>query len=255
MARLVGLIGSGRGRLGTTVLSKGQNGLTYARTYQPQVANPRTELQVQQRAKINLVGQISKMVSKSLIKPLGMGGGRMNRSEFNKILLNAATVSDTAGGLVANVAPQAMKFSKGSVNLKASAGTATITASSLTIALTLYEASNVNKYGERIVAVVYPTTAAEEAGNAIEQVAFVDTILTQSTAQTVTLNFGSPLKAGNVVALYRIPFALNDESVAAKYGELYGTIEEIAAAVTENANTSLSWGNTEFVEAVNFTQA
>lgn len=249
MAKLVGLIGTGRGKLGNMVLYKGSKGETLARAYQPQVFNPKSAGQTQQRSKINLVGQISKLVGKNLIKPFG-GTARTNRSDFNRELIKA-TVVDTLNGYNAKINPADIKFSKGATIVQASAGVATIAADALSLSLTLYEEGNINRYGERIVAVVYSTADT----NAVSQVAFADNILTAATAQTVTVKFGAPLVTGNVVAYYRIPFAIADAGLVSNYGEMYGTTTEIAAAVTQNASSQLEWGETLFVSAENFTQA
>lgn len=249
MAKLVGLIGTGRGKLGNMVLYKGSKGETLARAYQPQVFNPKSAGQIEQRSKINLIGQISKLVSKNLIKPFG-GSGRTNRSDFNRELIKA-TVVDTLNGYTAKINPADIKFSKGATIVQASASAATIAADALSLSLTLYDEGNINRYGERIVAVVYSTAAAD----AVSQVAFADIVLTAPTAQTIDVKFGAPLVTGNVVAYYRIPFAIADAALVSNYGEIYGTTTEIAAAVTQNASSQLAWGETVFVQAVNFTQA
>lgn len=249
MAKLVGLIGTGRGKLGNMVLYKGAKGETLARAYQPQVFNPKSAGQTEQRAKINLIGQISKLVGKNVIKPFG-GTGRANRSEFNRELIKAVSV-DKQNGVVAKIAPAEIKFSKGATIVQASASAATVLADSLSMSLTLYSEGNVDRYGERIIAVVYTTDSTD----AVSQVAFADTILTSASAQTVTVKFGAPLVSGNVVAYYRVPFAIADAALATSYGEIYGTTSEIAAAITQNASSQLEWGNTLFVAAVNFTQA
>lgn len=249
MAKLVGLIGTGRGKLGNMVLYKGSKGETLARAYQPQVFNPKSAGQTEQRAKINLIGQISKLVGKNLIKPFG-GTGRSNRSAFNRELIKAVSV-DTLNGYTAKINPADIKFSKGAINVQASAGTATIAADSLSLSLTLYDEGNINRYGERVVAVVYSTADAD----AISQVAYADIVLTSSSAQTVDVKFGSPLVSGNIVAYYRVPFAIADAALATSYGEIYGSTTEIAAAITQNASSLIEWGNTLFVAATNFTQA
>lgn len=249
MAKLVGLIGTGCGKLGNMVLYKGSKGETLARAYQPQVFNPKSEGQTEQRAKINLTGQVSKLVSKQLIKPFG-GTGRANRSEFNQVLIKATRV-DSQNGFVAKISPADIKFSKGSTIVQASATSPIIAEDSLSLSLTLYSAGNINRYGERVVVVVY----SSESADAVSQVAFADIVLTAATAQQVIVKFGAPLKTGNVVAYYRVPFAIRDAALATSYGEIYGSTTEIAAAITQNASSKLEWGNTLFVAAANFTQA
>lgn len=249
MAKLVGLIGTGRGKLGNMVLYKGMKGETLARAYQPQVFNPKSPGQTEQRSKINLIGQISKLVSKECIKPFG-GNGRTNRNDFNRELIKATTV-DMQNGYTAKINPADIKFSKGATIVQASAGAATIATDSLSLSLTLYDEGNINRYGERIVAVVYSTSAVD----AVSQVAFADVVLTDATAQVVNVKFGAPLVTGNVVAYYRIPFTIANAGLVSDYGEIYGSTTEIAAAVTQNASSQLAWGETVFMSAVNFTQA
>ena len=73
MAKIVGFVGTGSGRVGNVVLSKGPNGLTISRSYQPIVANPRTDAQLNQRAKVNLAGRVSKLVPTQALTGLSMG--------------------------------------------------------------------------------------------------------------------------------------------------------------------------------------
>ena len=61
MARIVSII-QFTGRAGSAVGSKGKNGKVLLRQYQPSVANPRTEAQMSQRAKIKLAAQVAGML-------------------------------------------------------------------------------------------------------------------------------------------------------------------------------------------------
>lgn len=56
MAKIVGLVGTMSGRIGNMVYSK-KNGITIARSYQPQVANPNTQMQVYTRARLKAASQ------------------------------------------------------------------------------------------------------------------------------------------------------------------------------------------------------
>lgn len=58
MAKIIGLVGTMSGRVGNMVFSK-KDGKTIARSYQPQVANPNTFLQVQNRSKLKLASQFA----------------------------------------------------------------------------------------------------------------------------------------------------------------------------------------------------
>ena len=50
MGKFVGFIGGIAGKVGNVVFSKGDDGKTYGRAYQPNVANPNTKAQRDQRA-------------------------------------------------------------------------------------------------------------------------------------------------------------------------------------------------------------
>lgn len=110
MAKFQGFIGSGRGKAGNLVFAKGPNGSTIARAYQPQVANPKTTLQIQQRAKVNAAGRFSRIFSKSAISTIGMNG-LANRSFFNKNLIDNAKYYSASRK--ASVVPELVKFSRG----------------------------------------------------------------------------------------------------------------------------------------------
>ena len=61
MARIVSII-QFTGRVGSAVGSKGKNGKVLLRQYQPSVANPRTDAQMSQRAKMKLAAQVAGML-------------------------------------------------------------------------------------------------------------------------------------------------------------------------------------------------
>lgn len=59
MAKLTGFVGTASGRIGNMVYSKGRNGATIARAYQPQVSNPNSGKQVATRARFTLSTKIA----------------------------------------------------------------------------------------------------------------------------------------------------------------------------------------------------
>lgn len=118
MARIQGIIGTGSGRLGQAVLSKGDNGQTVARTYQDQVRNPRTVEQRKQRAKMNLAGQLSKLTPASALTGMYRGNGRGARAAFVHNVIDACTVSDNgAGESIATIIPAKLTFAQGNLSL------------------------------------------------------------------------------------------------------------------------------------------
>lgn len=250
MAKLVGLIGSGRGKLGNTVLYKGEKGETYARVYQPNVQNPRTRGQVDQRAKINLAGQISALASKALLAPIGISG-RRNRAAFLKSLIKAIYIDNTQGTTTASIEPNEIKFSRGQVSLQASVGTITVDSDMITVPLTIFDQEKVELYGERIVAFVYN----ESNSAATKKIVYADALIRQTTEQNVYIKLGTELTTENIVAIYRIPFEINDKNVVTKYMAISGNTLNLTAEVLAAESQAISWGATEFVQAENFTQA
>lgn len=210
MAKFVGLIGTIRGKVGTTVFTKGEKGLSYGRAYQPQVYNPKSVGQVDQRAKMNLVGRMSQVTPKALLTGMIGENNRQRRSAFNSGLLAVATIDRSVPGkVVAKIAPEDVVFSEGCERFHATAADPTITASQVSIAITLTDSDLAGAYGERIVvAVIDPSSKA-----GYSQVYFTESILDNTTAKTINIGLPVELVDGSMVSVYRIPFVLNSEGV------------------------------------------
>lgn len=253
MGKFVGFIGTISGKVGTTVFSKGEKGISYGRAYQPQVANPKSALQLDQRAKMNLVGKMSQVTPKGLL--VGMSGmsARSRRSVFTSILLNAATIDRSVPGeILAQLTPEDIVFSQGAEIIAASAGVPTVTATGLTIALTLNDASMAGRYGERIVvAIVDPS---HKAG--YSHVVYKDQMFDDTTAKTVSINFGTTIVDQTLVCIYRLPFVLNDEGASVVYQSLANNSTDIVAKVLEGSNALVrGWGNSILAATSVFTNA
>lgn len=112
MGKSVNGLGQFRGRVGGLVFARGDNGSQIIRSYQPVVKNPRTEGQLEQRAKVNLAGRISRAIPKNIIYSLG-ANGRARRSELLKSLIKATSVTKSGDNYNASVAKASVKLSKG----------------------------------------------------------------------------------------------------------------------------------------------
>lgn len=212
MAKFVGLIGTISGRVGTTVFTKGEKGLSYGRSYQPQVYNPKTTGQVDQRAKMNLIGRMSQVTPKSLL--IGMNGenNRQRRSAFNRNLLYVATIDRSSpSSIIAKVAPEDVVFSEGVEVLHATASSPVVTANSVSLNLTLTDSSLAGAYGERVVAAIIDPS--NKAG--YSSVIYLDKALDSTSAMPVSFALPQTLADGSMVAVYRIPYVLTSE--AARY--------------------------------------
>lgn len=252
MGKFVGFIGTIRGKVGNVVFVKGEKGVSYGRTYQPQVANPKTIGQVDQRAKMNLVGRMSKITPAELL--VGFGGSkRMRRSTFNKMLLNAAVVEHSVGApVIAKISPSNVVFSKGAQTLEAIVSTpGSTTANAATIGLTLSNAGLVGKYGERIVvAVVDPS---DKAGYSL--VKYEDVVFDNTSAKSVEIRYGAPIVSETMVCFYRIPFLLNEEGVSMHSNTISNDGVGIIAKVMTNESLIQGWGDSVHVSTEVFTQA
>lgn len=254
MAKTIGFIGSMRGKAGNLVFCKGENGVTYARAYQPQVANPKTQNQTDQRGKVNLVGRMSQVTPAAAI--VSMGSNKRNaRSEFNKNLLQAAVIDvDGLGNRVAKIAPADIIFSRGGQALKASVSTAAaVSATEVTIGLTLSDSTLAGKYGERIVvAVVDP---ADKGGYSM--VLFKDIVFDNTTAQSVALAFGTEIVDQTMVCVYRCPFILTDGAASQRYESIANDGTDIIAKLLESnsSNNVRQWGMSDMAVSTVFTHA
>lgn len=239
------------GRLGQTVGMKGADGKNYVRI-RVKPNNPKSDAQIDQRSKVNLMGRMSQVTPYEVI--LGMGSTkRMRRNEFNKNLVKVATIDRSAPGtIVAQIAPADVIFSKGAQSIEATVSTpAATTDTQATIGLTLADASLAGKYGERIVvAIIDPN---DKAGYSL--VKYADVVFDDTTAHTVAIDYGSPIIDESMVCLYRIPYTLTEQGAAMRTQTLANDGTDIIAKVLLSSNLVRDWGNSTLAATQVFTQA
>ena len=253
MAKFVGFIGTIRGKVGTTVFTKGENGLSYGRAYQPQVFNPKSVGQVDRRAIMNLVGRMTAVTPKALLIGMTGSNNRQRRSAFNRILLNVATVDRSApDSIIAKVAPENVVFSEGAEVLHATATAPVVTANSVSMSLTLADAAMAGAYGERVVlAIIDPSNKA-----GYSQVLYVDSMLDNTEAKAVTFALSQALANGSMVAIYRIPYVLTEDGVRYRSETLNNNgIDIIAKMLQSNAGYVRGFGRSVFASSSVFTAA
>lgn len=253
MAKFVGFVGTIRGKVGTTVFTKGENGLSYGRSYQPQVYNPKSVGQVDQRAKMNLVGRMSQVTPKALLVGMTGSSNRQRRSAFNRGLLYIATVDRSApGSVVAMVAPEDIVFSEGGEVLHATMSTPAVTANAVNLNLTLADASMAGAYGERVVvAIIDPSNKA-----GYSQVLYADVVLDNTSATAVTINLPQALADESMVAVYRIPYVLTSDAARYRAETLANDGDDIIANLLQsNAGYVRGFGRSVFASKEVFTQA
>lgn len=252
MAKVTKMVGNFRGRVGGLVYSKGEGAENYVRAYQPQVFNPKSDAQVDQRAKMNLIGRLSQVTPKNVL--IGMGGsGRMRRSAFNANLLNMAIIDRSAPGIVsAQLDPANIVFSRGAEAMSASVSTpAAVTATQVGLSLTLSNAELANKYGERIVvAVIDPEDKGGYSFLRTTEVLFANT-----TAVAITIPFGTTIVDETMVAVYRLPFVLSEDGQSMVTEGLANNATNIIAKAIVSAGAIRGWGDSKLESVQVFTQA
>lgn len=253
MGKFVGFNGTIRGKVGTIVFTKGENGLSYGRSYQPQVANPKTAGQVDQRSKMNLVGRMSQVTPKALLVGMDGSSNRQRRSAFNRNLLNVATIDRTdLSHIIAKIDPEDIIFSQGAETIAATAADPVVSANLVTVSLTLGDAALVGKYGERIVvAVIDPS---DKAG--YSQVKYTDIVLDNTNANSVEVKFPSSIEDESLVCVYRLPFMLNEEGAAYRSQTISNDGTDIVAELLNSRTAYVrDFGNSVLHKATVFTQA
>lgn len=253
MAKIAGISGTLRGKIGMTVYTKGEDGVSYARQYQPQVYNPKTAGQVDRRAIMNLVGRMSEVTPKSLIIGMRGSNNRQRRSAFNRILLNVATIDrSNPGNIIAKVAPEDVVFSEGGEVLHATASAPAVTANAVSVNLTLTDSSMAGAYGERVVvAVIDPSNKA-----GYSQVLYSDMVLDNTSAAAVNIPLPHALADGSLVAVYRIPYVLTSDAARYRAETLVNNgVDIIAHMLMSNAGYVRGFGRSVFAAKSVFTQA
>lgn len=247
MGKSVNIVGTIRGKVGSMVFSKGPNGETLMRSYQPQVYNPRTRAQLAQRAKVNMVGKLSKLIPIEALSGLGMGSRLKNRSEFNSNCLRKAVAFSQQGEFTASILPGELEFSKGVASLGATLGAVTVAANKVSVAL-----SNVNAdglHGMRLVAVVMQNVQ----GDAYKSAAYADIIFTENQA-VAEVNLPVTLASGDIVLLYACPMELD---ITRRRPDAVGVWFEtsINGQLEENTSAFAIFGQSVFVGMSPFTAA
>lgn len=247
MAKIVGFVGTGSGRVGNVVLSKGPNGLTLSRSYQPIVANPRTDAQLNQRAKVNLAGRVSKLVPAQALTGLTMGSNRLNRSEFLANLIKSCVVTKVAGLWTASVLPEKVVFSHGTQTPSATMGNIALTANTVTLPLSNVTADS--QHGERVVVMVLNG----DVDGYYKRCQFTDIIYTEKQT-SIVLNLAYPLEENEMVLVYRCPFALVSRKRGAVTSPVYFD-DSILARLEMTTSPNATFGQSIYHGSAVFTAA
>lgn len=166
MGKVVGLIGSASGKVGNVVYAV-TNGIQTARVYQPNVANPKSKGQTDQRLKMVLAGRLSKIVPGEAL--LGfLGNNRDRRGKFVSNVAKSAVIT-TAGGVdTATVALGNILFSEGNLDLHSVSQDVTVSRNptnpnliTISVAQSVLGVDTPAGYGEDVIVLLVDTKTSE----------------------------------------------------------------------------------------------
>ena len=216
-------LGKFSGKLGGAVFVI-RNGKQIVREYNPRPSNPKSALQLQQRAKGNLAGRISSFVPKAAISGLGVNNIR-RRSRFNQLLLKGAQVSLIGDDYSAKIPWESVKFSEGTVISpfylsNVATGANVITVSLRGIPSEVISADDYASMNARLVAMIYDT----KSQNLVEVTTKVANKPTQGGTATTQLTVVHP--QGYTAAVFLIPFSSADGTAVSIDTGLAGKSDE-----------------------------
>lgn len=221
MARIYGLNGFIQGKQGNNVFSV-SNGVQVVKAYQPQVSNPRTEGQREQRSKFALAGKMSSCTPSGALVGLVGANPRARRSRFVSLLVNAANVAASGTDLVASVPFESIVFSEGALPTYSTAVTVSAqfvgpenrTTVNATVPAMVLGQEYPEGYGELVIVGLF-----DAATSRLDELQFAQ----RSTSAASTFRFRIGTRRDVRVATYIVPFAPITGVSAQRSGNLYDT--------------------------------
>lgn len=244
MAKVVGLVGSASGKLGNVVYAV-TNGMQVARVYQPVVSNPKSNLQMLQRAKGNLIGQLSGIVPHQVLVGLGINK-RARRAAFLKHSLRAATATVSDNVITAKIQPVDIILSQGAVAPNASVSALLSESNAVDLTLTWgagQATEDALQYGMMVVAIL------ADAQGKYERVVYAVVPASEYITTPKRVNMFHPAMGAYSAFFYAIPFKTTDGSnVSTVAGRMGLDTTDLAATLTVNPNAlPLEWGESQYV--------
>lgn len=252
MAKSSNGLGKFSGKLGGSVFVI-RNGQQIVREYNPRPSNPKSALQMIQRAKGNLTGRISAVTPKSAIFGLGSNPSA-RRSRFLKLLLDEAQVTEVNGDYKAKVPWQNILFSEGVVispfvysSIVAGANSVTLTFTGVLPSIVTPE--EYAAYGARLIAMVYDL----QSGDLVEVATRLINKPNQNETTQTQIALTHPL--GFTAALYIVPMKTNDgSSMAVSTDMAMKDDNQVAALLSVNASAVVfQYGRSVFLGQIAYT--
>lgn len=256
MAKMYGISGPMSGKMGSVVFSV-RSGVQIARQYQPIVSNPKSTGQRLQRAKANLVGQISKIVPYQIL--VGLGDSKTKRrARFLRLSMNNSTAvvsSSDPTRINAKLDARNFVFSEGVV-------VPTITMNSLTadrnlISVSLQRIGGLDSETFMASGCLAVVTMMSSDG-LYESVFYRFVSASEFNAEgSFSVQFNHINEGAYTAVGYIAPFRTQDgSSLRTRAEELFGEDADFAASMAYNpANLPVTYGRSEYVRQNQYTPA
>lgn len=233
MAKQTSLFGKISGKLGAVVFST-SGGETISREYNPHVANPSTQAQINQRARLKLMSQLSAALSPVIA--MTKDGLVSKRNKFTARNFDACYVSDGT----AQITYENVQLTEGNTALPALSASATVASEGMTIVVGLTD--NPTATIRRVVYCLFRKTNEGK-------LEYVDSmIVTQRDSTVSQLYFygGFARVATAEYVIYAYGMSDTSERASAAYGNLnVVTASDIAKLV---ATRSISYNDFQFTQ-------
>lgn len=200
MGKVTSLYGKTTGKIGSIVFAT-SGGETIAREYNPHVANPSTMAQVNQRARLKLMSQLSAALAPVIVIP--KQGLVSSRNAFTKLNFDASMASNG----VAQITYENVQLTNGTLALPTIEATRA-QESGISIKL----AENASGSVDRVVYILYRKTSEQK-------LQLVTSVIAEGAGVDGKFNASLPYVEGDIV-LYAYGMRDTSESASAKYGNM-----------------------------------
>lgn len=230
------LLGKQRGKVGGFVARVDSGVGQVLSEYNPHPKNPRTLAQTMQRAKMNLAGQISKVVPAECIVGLDTNG-RKARSKFVSNLLNSIVVGESSP-MTASMAYALLKFSKGVTEQIAVTATYDSEVPGVEVELN-FEAASEKCIGAMVIALEHTSNDR----NFVMAPVFNYVVL-EKTATIVNYSFTQASQVGDpaVMDIYIVPIVETSSNVRAAFGAMIAGAADMKATASRTIAAAQGYG-------------
>lgn len=226
MGKVTSLYGKTTGKIGSIVFST-SGGETIAREYNPNVSNPNTMAQINQRARLKLMSQLSAALAPVIAIP--KKGLVSARNAFTKLNF----VNAMAQNGVAQITYENVQLTNGNLGLPTIEATRA-QATGISISL----AEDASSAVSRVVYILYRKTSEQ-------RLQFVSSVIAEGAGTNGTFPATLPYTEGDIV-LYAYGMRDTSESASAKYGNMQ--VENAVDVARLTAYRNISSEDYQFTE-------